>query len=127
MALACALHCLAVPMLGATLQFAGVLASERTESAFLGTSLLISGTTVLVHCLRRRTSAAVWGTFAAGAAILIATRLERAWMEPFELPLVLSGAAMIVTGHVINLINGRCQRPRSQYEPGAGSVQKLMV
>jgi hypothetical protein len=97
------------PVLATSLQIAGVIASERTEFAFLGVSLLVSGMTVVVNCLRRRASAVVWGTFVVGAALL-STRLSSAWAEPFERLLVVVGAGMIVVAHVINLVNCHCRK-----------------
>jgi hypothetical protein len=110
LAVACALHCLMTPVLATSLQIAGVIASERTEFAFLGVSLLISGMTVVVNCLRRRASAVVWATFVVGAALLLSTRVSSAWAEPFERPLVVVGAGMIVVAHVINLVNCHCRK-----------------
>jgi hypothetical protein len=109
-AVACALHCVTAPMLGTSLQLAGVLASERTDFVFLGFSLLISGATVLANCLRRRTRALVWCAFAAGASLLLAARIESAWAEVLETPLVVGGAGMIVAAHVVNLIHCRCRK-----------------
>jgi hypothetical protein len=107
---ACAVHCLAAPILGASLQIAGALAFDRTELAFVGASLLISGTTVVANCLRRDGRVAVWGTFVVGAGLLVAARSGIAWVERFEPPLVFGGAGMIVAAHVINLRNCRCRK-----------------
>jgi hypothetical protein len=112
-AVACALHCVAAPILGTTVQVTGALASERTELVFLGSSLLISGTTVVANCLRRRARAAVCGTFVVGATLLLAARSGIAWAEPVEQPLVAGGAGLIVAAHVLNLFNCRCRRQAS--------------
>jgi hypothetical protein len=108
-AVACALHCLTAPILATSLQIAGIVASEQTELAFLGSSLLISGTTVVANCLRRRARAVVWVTFVVGASLL-AARIGGDWAEPLEAPLVVGGAGMIVAAHVINLANCRCRK-----------------
>jgi hypothetical protein len=105
----CALHCLAAPILGATLPIAEVVASERTELVLLGSSLLISGTTVVASCLRRRARPVVWRTFAIGASLLLTAKIGSERVEPFELLLVVGGAGMIVTTHVINLVYCRCR------------------
>jgi hypothetical protein len=52
-AVACMSQCMAVPIFGTSIQIAAVFASERTELAFLGSSLLISGTTVVANCFRQ--------------------------------------------------------------------------
>jgi hypothetical protein len=108
-ALVCALHCVAVPLVGASVQVAGTLASERTELLFLTSSLLISGTTVLANCLRRGARRAVWGAFVVGASLLLYARVGVASAEYIEQPLVLGGAGMIVAAHVMNLFNCRCR------------------
>jgi hypothetical protein len=108
-AVVCAFHCVAAPILGASLQIAGVFASERAELAFLGSSLLISGTTILANCLRRDARAAVWGSFLVGAGLLVAARSGVAWAERLEHPLVFAGAGMIVAAHVMSLRNCRCK------------------
>jgi hypothetical protein len=100
-------------MLGASLQIAGAGVSERAELAFLGSSLLISGTTVVASCLRRGTRAAVWGTFVAGAGLLVAARSGIARAEPLEPLLVIGGAGMIVGAHVISLCSCRCRKEGS--------------
>jgi hypothetical protein len=107
-AVACAFHCLAVPLFGASIQVLGAFASERTELLFLTSSLLVSGTTVLASCLRRGARRAVWRAFAVGASLLLCARVGFAWAERIEQPLVLGGAGMIVVAHCINLFNCRC-------------------
>src|ERR671911_1120631 len=97
LAAACALHCIATPMLAASIQVAGVFASERTELAFLASSLLISGTTMLANCLRRGARVVVWASFAAGASLLVSARSGVEWAERMEQPLVIAGAGLIVT------------------------------
>jgi hypothetical protein len=108
-ALACALHCVAAPLVGASMQVAGTLASERTELLFLTSSLLVSGTTVFANCLRRGPRRAVWGAFVVGASLLLCARVGFAPAEHIEQPLVLGGAGMIVAAHVMNLFNCRCR------------------
>jgi hypothetical protein len=95
-AVACAFHCVAAPILGTSIQIAGAFASEGAELAFLGSSLLISGTTVVANCLRHSVRGAVWRTFVVGAALLLVARSGVAWAEMLEQPLVIGGAGMIV-------------------------------
>jgi hypothetical protein len=110
-AVACALHCLAAPILGAALPMAGVLVSDRAELAFLGSSLLISGTTVVATC-RRQGSPAVWGAFLVGAALLVAGGSGTEWSELLEASLVVGGAGLIVAAHVMNIRQCRCRDDR---------------
>jgi hypothetical protein len=107
-AVACALHCLAAPILGAALPMARVLVSEQAELAFLGSSLLISGTTVVATC-RRRGSLAVWGAFLVGAGLLVAGGSVIEWSEPIEASLVVGGAGMIVAAHAMNIRQCQCR------------------
>jgi hypothetical protein len=108
-AVACAIHCVAVPLVGASIQVAGAFASDRTELLFLTSSLLVSGTTVLANCLRRGPRRAVWAAFVVGASLLLYARVGFASAEHIEQPLVLGGAGMIVAAHVMNLFNCRCR------------------
>ena len=110
LAAACALHCIATPMLAASIQVAGVFASERTELMFLASSLLISGTTMLANCLRRRARGVVWASFVVGASLLISARSGVEWAELMEQPLVVAGAGLIVMAHVANLFYCRCSK-----------------
>ena len=110
LAAACALHCIATPMLAASLQVAGVFTSERTELVFLASSLLISGTTILATCLRRGARGVVWASFVVGASLLISARSGVEWAELMEQPLVLAGAGLIVMAHVANLFYCRCSK-----------------
>jgi hypothetical protein len=107
-AVACALHCLAAPILGAALPMAGVLVSEQAELAFLGSSLFISGTTVVATC-RNRGRLSVWGAFLVGAGLLMAAGSGIEWSEPIEASLVVGGAGMIVAAHVMNIRQCRCR------------------
>jgi hypothetical protein len=109
-AVACALHCMATPILAASIQVIGAFASERAELGFLASSLLISGTTVVVNCVRRGPRAVVGGTFVVGASLLVAARVGVDWAEPIEQRLVIAGATMIVAAHVVNLFNCRCRK-----------------
>jgi hypothetical protein len=107
LAVACAVHCVAAPVLATSLQLAGVFASESTELLFLTSSLLISGMTVGTACAQGRCRRLTGGAFAAGACCLIA-RLGLAWFEAVERPLVVAGAGLIVVAHLVNLSTCRC-------------------
>jgi hypothetical protein len=95
------------------MQVAGVLASERAELAFLIASLLISGTAVVVRCLRRGARGVVWGTFVVGAGVLVAARIEVDWAEASEQGLVVAGAGLIIAAHLANLFACGCRKEGS--------------
>ena len=107
-AVACALHCCVAPILATSVQAAGVFASERSELAFLASSLLISGTTVVASCRRRGALGVTWSTFVFGSSLLVAARIGFEWVEPIEQELVIAGAGLVVTTHAINLFKCRC-------------------
>ena len=106
-AIACGVHCLAAPLL-ASVQFTRVLGSERVETAFLVTSLMISGVTCTASSLRRGARHAIWVAFTSGAAVLVVARLSDALTTPVERGLVVAGASLIVVAHVVNLFGCRC-------------------
>jgi urea transporter len=95
------------------MQIAGVFASERAELAFTITSLLISGTAVVVSCLRRSAPRAVWGTFVVGAGLVVAARIGVDWAEAIEQGLVVAGAGLIVAAHLANLFVCGCRKEGS--------------
>jgi hypothetical protein len=92
------------------MQIAGVFASERVELAFTITSLLISGTAVVVSGLRRGAPRAVWGTFVVGAGLVVAARIGGDWAEAIEQRFVVAGAGLIVAAHLANLFACGCRK-----------------
>jgi hypothetical protein len=83
-------------------------AVERTELTLLMLSLVLSATTVAVHCLRGGARVVVWGAFVCGAA-LVGAPLALDVPKLIEPVVRLTGAGMIVAAHVINLVNCRCR------------------
>jgi MerC mercury resistance protein len=114
-AIACAIHCVAAPVLAASVQVAALFASERTELLFLSFSLLVSGVTFGASCLRRGTREwrLICGLFGLGSGFLLVTRIGWGWTEPLEQPLVLAGATLIVAAHLFNVSSCRCTEERS--------------
>jgi hypothetical protein len=109
-ALTCAAHCLVAPAVAASIQVAGVLASDQAEWMFLGSSIAVSGVTVAVSCLRGVARGAVVGALVAGAGVLLVARLGGSWAETIEQPLVALGAGTIVAAHLLNLFQCRCRK-----------------
>jgi hypothetical protein len=107
-AVACAIHCLLLPLIATSVQASNVFAPERTEFVVLAASLLISGATVVASRARRDARVAVWSTFAAGAGVLISARLGAS--GSIEQALVTAGAGLVVAAHVINLSSCRCRK-----------------
>jgi hypothetical protein len=94
-AAACALHCLATPVLALSILTAAT--AERTERALLVASLLLSGTVVATHCLR-------------GGAALLVTPFVLGVPEPIEPVVGVAGSLLIVAAHVIRLAACGCSK-----------------
>jgi hypothetical protein len=109
-AVACAVHCSVLPIAATSIQLGNVLLSEQTELVVLAASLLISGTAIVASCVRRGLCVVVGGTFSIAVGLFLAARLELA--APFEQPLVMAAAGLIVATHVINLARCPCRKDR---------------
>jgi hypothetical protein len=109
-AVACAAHCLVAPAFAASIQVAGTLASDQAEWMFLGSSLVVSGVTVVASCMRGVARRAVLIAFLTGAGLLLVGRLGGSRAETIELPLVALGAGTIVAAHLLNLFQCRCRK-----------------
>jgi hypothetical protein len=107
LAAACALHCLAAPLLAVSVQ--AVAAAERTELMVLTSSLVLSGSVVAAHCLRRGARRAVWGAFVSGAVLLCAP-IVLAVPEPIEPVVGVAGSGLIVVAHALRLAGCRCRK-----------------
>jgi hypothetical protein len=125
LAVLCATHCVAVPVLAASLPLAAGFASESTELLFLTSSLLMSGAAIGIACAEGRCRLLTGAAFVAGAGCLIAARLDVAWAEAMERPLVLAGAGLIVAAHFINLSNCRCDGEGAKCRAAAGEPLQL--
>lgn len=111
MAGACALHCLIAPWLAAVLPlFGAAVASERTETAFLGASLVVSATTLAGGARTHQQWRAIV-VFLCGAGLLVANRATGLIEQPLGDSIVLCGACLIAAGHVLNM---RCCRQASR-------------
>lgn len=106
-AVVCAVHCLAAPLLAFS-YLGPLIASEQVEDALLAVSLTTSGGIVLANCLTRRARRASFAALLTGAGVLLAVRFD-IWTPAGEQASVLAGAALIVTAHVLNLLGCRCE------------------
>src|ERR1700752_2805440 len=93
-AVACAVHCLAIPIVAASMPLASILVSEWSEFVILAASLLISSVAMVTSCRRHDAPWAALGTFCLGPGLLLPARLGLA--RPLELPLTLVGAGLVV-------------------------------
>jgi hypothetical protein len=107
LAIACAVHCVAAPIVAASFQAAAALVSERTELLFLSASLVVSGATITTNCVVRRGRPATLVLFTLGAMTLMVARGSLVPAESERL-LVLGGAGTIVAAHILNLLTCRC-------------------
>ena len=101
LSLACALHCLAAPLLLSLLPFAGLgfLASESIETALLGASLVLAVGSLCrgfrIHQQRR--------TFLLlGAAFLLILGGRFSPEETSEVVCIVLGAGLLAGGHLLN-------------------------
>lgn len=111
--LACAVECVALPVILAATPLAGLsmLAGERWEWAFvvaaLGIGLLSLCHGYIKHHRRRR----VLALFSVGISLMLLTRLLLEESAPAEVPLVLTSASLIGGTHFLNLQLCRTHRP----------------
>jgi hypothetical protein len=105
LAAACGLHCLATPLLALSMQ--AIAAAERTELALLASSLVLSGTLVTGHCLRRGASRTVLGAFLAGI-VLLCLPFALAVPEHVEPVVGVAGSGLLVAAHMLRLVSCRC-------------------
>lgn len=101
LSLACAMHCLAAPLLVTILPLAGVgiLVDERTELFFVLASLLFAGGSLTwgFHIHRQQR---LLLTLGAAAAMMGTGRFLL--QEPYEIALVALGAGLLTVSHVLN-------------------------
>jgi hypothetical protein len=109
-ALTCAAHCLVAPVVAASLQVAGGLASDQAEWIFLSSSIAVSGLTIGVRCLHGAVRRTVVGAFVVGAGLLLVARLGGSWAETIERPLMALGTGTVVAAHLLNLFQCRCRK-----------------
>ena len=101
LSLACALHCLAAPLLLSLLPFAGVgfLAGESVETAFLGTSLVLA---VGSLCWGFRIHHQRCTLLLLGAALLLILSGRFAPEATAEVVCGVLGAGLLAGGHLLN-------------------------
>lgn len=99
----CAVHCAASGLFFALLPWLGVAGAEQPwlEWAFLGTAITV-GTASLRAGWTRHRRGAPGVAFAAGLALLIAARAVAERVEDIEPALVVVGAALVSTAHLLN-------------------------
>lgn len=100
----CALHCLMAPLLTAVLPLVGLsfLGDEMSEYFLVGISVLVATFTLIPAFIKQHRKVRVFVFFAAGLSLLImADELfaENIWAK---LAIVVSGAGLITTAHLVN-------------------------
>jgi hypothetical protein len=123
-AVACAAHCVMGPWLVSVLPLLGpVVATERTEAAFLVASLTLSGATLLSARCRAHTCWSPIALFVLAALVLLATRVIDNAERPLGGILLVSAACLMTMAHGTNI---RCcrhaARCRCYSGPSAGSA-----
>jgi hypothetical protein len=98
---ACAIHCLAAPVLLTFLSIAGF--EENIELLMIGISLMIAAVTFTAGFVRNTTVLPL-ALLLVGAPVMIASRsVHHPWAEP---ALLIAGAVLLSIGHVVNLRRG---------------------
>lgn len=109
----CAVHCVLVALALGALPVLGVFADPRIEWSFLAVSGAI-GLAALVPAFLRHRDRAPLRAFAAGMAVLLATRLVGPELPLLEAAIVVIGAGCLVWAHWRNrrhVVAGTCRAP----------------
>ena len=103
MALACAVHCIAMPFVSAALPVIGLqfLDSVLFEVGLIGLGLAFGAVSVMKGYRNVHRMKAVPAVFIAGSALLLSGVLFLE--EPWELVVVISGAVAVAIAQMINL------------------------
>lgn len=101
---ACAIHCTLTPFVVGVLPLLGMrlLADERTEWIFVGTSILTGFASLLPSYLRRHRRARPLALFALGLCLILAARLVLEGNLTAEIPVLILGALFVSLSHLIN-------------------------
>jgi hypothetical protein len=103
---ACAVHCLAGPVVISVLPVAAPLVDPLTEWVFLALSLAVSGVTLLRGCVRAHRSLLPLCPYVVGACLLLIRGLaDKQWLE---MTLTVAGASLLMASHAWNM--HACQR-----------------
>ena len=101
---ACAIHCLITPLLVGLLPLLGLswFADARTEWSFVALSVLLGLLSLLPGYFRHHQRLRPTIVFMTGICLILIARL---WEEGsrIETPVVVIGALMVATAHIINL------------------------
>jgi hypothetical protein len=102
---ACLLHCALTPLLIAAIPLLGLsmLADERVEWSFVGISVATGFLSLVPAYLRRHKRGRPLVLFGAGLVLILIARLVLEESFHFELPMVLTGALLMITSHIVNL------------------------
>lgn len=100
----CAIHCALMPLLVSVLPLAGVglLAEESAETGFVGAAIAIGLLSLVPSYLQRHGRARPLVIFVGGVAAILLARSFFEESSSFEIPLVVTGAILIATAHVLN-------------------------
>jgi hypothetical protein len=101
---ACAIHCALTPFIIGLLPFMGLslLADPLTEWSFVGVSVAVSISSLLPSYLRRHRQAKPLVILAGGFCLILAARVVFEANLSAEIPIVVIGALLIATSHLMN-------------------------
>ena len=100
--LACAVHCVLLPLVFTTLPFLGIELMKNVfiESATISISLLIGGWAIANGYRKHHRNKIIPVLFAFGIAFLATGNLVH--YKILEISLMFSGAALLITAHILN-------------------------
>jgi uncharacterized membrane protein len=101
----CAVHCAMAPLLVAALPFLGVgfLAEEQTEWTIVLVAVAVGIFSMVPAYIGRHRRSGPLILFGSGLCVIVIARI---WLEErlvFETPVVIVGAVLIATSHLLNL------------------------
>ncbi|RUO32631.1 MerC domain-containing protein [Aliidiomarina soli] len=112
LAIVCALHCLLVPVLLPTLSLLGlsVLGADTLERAVLSLSALIGGVAIAIGTKHHRSPLPLLALLAGVVLYFNKHNIGHAAGHGWEIPVVLVGAGLLISAHVMNLHLCRVRR-----------------
>jgi hypothetical protein len=115
---ACAVHCIATPLIVGILPVVGLpLLDPRTEWLFLSCSLVLSSVAVFSGCVRHHRWLPV-AMFVGGAATLLASHAVLDDDGTAARAAIAVGAALVIGAHLLNIRLCRC----TPHAPACGSA-----
>jgi len=101
---ACAIHCALMPLAVTLIPVSGIklIAGEYAEWTFVGISIAIGLTSLLICYTRQHKRASALLLFVTGLLLILIARTVLAESEPLEIAIVVIGSLTIAASHLLN-------------------------